>query len=228
LSDLPGIAGVLSTEDPLPAFDCHLSLMSLPFRMGTVLENIPATVPYLTVDPVAVRRWHDRLSGAVGCKVGLVWAGDPREDERGAHLIDQRRSLPLAAFGDLLRIPGVQWTSLQKGMAAAQARTPPAGTALFDPMDEIGDFADTAALVMALDLVITVDTAIAHLAGALGKTVWILSRFDGCWRWFEGRDDSPWYPSARLYRQESLGDWMSVLVRLAGDLRALTTRASFR
>lgn len=221
LADLPGGAAVVSSEDPLPAYDCHLPLMSLPERLGTVLETIPAAVPYLAATPLAVQRWRDRLAGFPGCKVGIAWAGDPRTRERGAHLMDQRRSLPLAAFGDVLRIPGICWVSLQKGAAADQARTPPAGTTVLDMTDEIGDFADTAALIAALDLVVSVDTSVAHLAGALGKPVWILSRFDGCWRWLEGRSDSPWYPSARLYRQAAWGDWAPVLVQLAADLRRM-------
>jgi hypothetical protein len=141
--------------------------------------------------------------------------------------MDQRRSLPLAAFEESLRIPGLRWVSLQKGAAAGQARTPPPGTAMFDAMDRVGDFADTAALIAALDLVVSVDTAVAHLAGALGKPVWILSRFDGCWRWLDGRADSPWYPSARLYRQTAWGDWSSVLRHIAADLRELVAHYPF-
>ncbi len=219
LADLPGVAAVVSSDDPLPPYHCHLPLMSLPQRLETVLETIPAATPYLSADPAAARRWRQRLAGLSGLKVGIAWAGDPRVRERGAHLMDRRRSMSLAAFDEVLRIPGIDWVSLQKGAAAEQARTPPAGTALVDPMDEVGDFADTAALIAALDLVVTVDTSVAHLAGALGKPVWILSRFDGCWRWLEARDDSPWYPSARLYRQAAWGDWTSALGHLAADLR---------
>jgi tetratricopeptide (TPR) repeat protein len=225
LSGLPGIEAVLSTDDPLPDFDCHLPLMSLPFRLGTVLETIPATVPYLSSDSMQTQRWQDRLSGLAGYKVGLVWAGDPRLDERGPHLMDQRRSLALTAFDEILGVPGVQWVSLQKGVAANQARELQRGTNFFDPMDEISDFADTAALVAGLDLVISVDTAVAHLAGALGKPVWILSRFDGCWRWLEERTDSPWYPSARIYRQAAWGGWTSVLAQLAVDLREVVVNS---
>lgn len=222
LADLPGVAAVVSSDDPLPAYDCHLPLMSSPERLGTVLETIPAAIPYLSADPVAVQRWRDRLADLPGCKVGITWAGDPRTEERGAHLMDQRRSLALAAFGEALRIPGIRWVSLQKGAAGQQARTPPAGTTVLDMMDEVDDFAGTAALIAALDLVVSVDTSVAHLAGALGKPVWILSRFDGCWRWLEGRADSPWYPTARLYRQAARGDWTPVLAQLAADLRRMT------
>jgi tetratricopeptide (TPR) repeat protein len=218
LSGLPGVASVHATEDPLPDYDCHLPLMSLPYRLG--VDDIPAAIPpYLSFDPRLAESWQARLAGLSGYKVGLAWAGDPRAEERGAHLMDQRRSLPLAAFEDSLRIPGIRWISLQKGAAAAQARTPPQGTALLDFMDEIRDFSGTAALISSLDLVVSVDTSVAHLAGALGKPVWILSRFDGCWRWFDGRADSPWYPTARLYRQAVWGDWTPVLANLAADLR---------
>jgi tetratricopeptide (TPR) repeat protein len=222
LANLPGISAIVSTEERLPAYHCHLPLMSLPGCLGTVLESIPAAVPYVSPPPLATHRWRDRLADLPGHKVGIVWAGDPRVEERGTYLMDQRRSLSLAAFDEALRIPGLCWVSLQKGAAALQLRTPPDGTTVVDFMDEVGDFADTAALIAALDLVVTVDTSVAHLAGALGKPVWILSRFDGCWRWLEGRTDSPWYPSARLYRQASWGDWSPVLTRLAADLRRLT------
>ncbi|PKU22468.1 tetratricopeptide repeat protein [Telmatospirillum siberiense] len=226
MSGLPGLAGVISTDDPLPPYDCHLPLMSPPYRMGTVLDDIPAPNSYLGADSRATERWRERLDAQPGLKVGIAWAGDPREHQRGAHLMDRRRSLPLSAFDEVVRIPGIRWVSLQKGAAAAQVKAAPFGSALFDPMDEISDFADTAALIAALDLVISVDTSVAHLAGALGRPVWILSRFDGCWRWLESRCDSPWYPSARLYRQPAWGDWPSVLATVASDLERLAARSS--
>lgn len=221
LAGLPGIAACLSTDDPLPAYDCHLPLMSIPHRLGVDLATIPADGPYLHADPAAVAGWRDRLAGEAGIKVGLVWAGDPRAHQRGAHLMDRRRSLPLSAFGPLFRVPGVHWISLQKGAAVTQAGDPAFFGLMFDPMAEIDDFADTAALVSTLDLVVSVDTSVAHLAGALGRPVWILSRFDGCWRWLEGRDDSPWYPTARLYRQPAWGDWAPTLDAIERDLRRL-------
>ena len=139
--------------------------------------------------------------------------------------IDRRRSITLARLAPLAAVPGVSFVSLQKGAPSAQAAQPPAGLVLHDFTAELGDFADTAALVEALDLVISVDTAVAHLAGALGKPVWLLNRFDTCWRWLQGRDDSPWYPSLRLFRQATPGDWDGVIASIATALRQIVTAA---
>jgi hypothetical protein len=152
----------------------------------------------------------------------LVWAGAARPDQPIAAAVDARRSAPLSALSPLAAIPGVQFFSLQKGEAARQLggadnRTWP-GAPIIDTGSELHDFADTAALVANLDLVISCDTAVAHLAGAMGKDVWILSRFDGCWRWLADRDDTPWYPSARLFRQTAPGDWAGVIERAAAAL----------
>ncbi|MDR3515504.1 MAG: tetratricopeptide repeat-containing glycosyltransferase family protein [Azospirillaceae bacterium] len=218
LRRVPGVSAVSGFDAPPPPFDRHRALMSLPLLFGTDLADIPATVPYLRADATAVTAWRARLASLPGRKVGLVWAGDPRPHNPHAHLIDSRRSLHLDQFAPLAVVPGVTWVSLQKGAAAAQARAASVPLPVLDWMDEIGDFADTAALVTALDLVITADTAVAHLAGALGKPVWILSRFDGCWRWLQDRDDTPWYPTARLFRQQRAGDWTSVLNRVRDAL----------
>jgi hypothetical protein len=145
--------------------------------LPSLYGEMPVAVPYLSAEPAAI--------DLPGLKIGLAWSGNPRPGQRAAHLLDGRRSLTRAHFDDISTIPGVSVIDL--------------------PRD--GDFADTAALIMALDLVISVDTAMAHLAGALGKPVCILSRFDGCWRWLQDRDDTPWYPSARLFRQRKPGDW---------------------
>ena len=167
------------------------------------------------------RSWRGRLAAVAGLRVGLCWAGNPRRDTPAAHAIDRRRSIALAQFAPLAWVTGAIFVSLQKGAAAAQAAAPPGGLSMHDWTDELADFADTAALIAALDLVITVDTAVAHLAGALGKPVWILNRFDACWRWLADRDDSPWYPSARLWRQPRPGDWDSVIADVARALHDL-------
>ena len=206
----PGITVIDEGETP-ESFDLHCPLMSLPLALGTTLATIPATIPYLRADPDQVRRWRARLATLPGIKIGLVWAGGPRPDQPDAAAIDQRRSMTLAQFAELAELPGISLISLQKGGPAEQARTPPAGMTLYDWTDELDDFADTADLVAALDLVITVDTSVAHLAGGLGKPVWILNRFDQCWRWLEGRQDSPWYPTARLFHQTAPGDWDGVM-----------------
>ncbi|MDR3438541.1 tetratricopeptide repeat protein [Telmatospirillum sp.] len=226
LSTVAGVAQVVATGDPLPAFDCHLPLMSAPLRLGTRLDNIPATVPYVDADPVAVIAWREKLAGLPGLKVGLVWAGDPRTHNPRNNAVDRRRSIPLVRMAPLLATPGVSFVSLQKGEAAAQAGLLAAAQRPFDMMNDVADFADTAALIANLDLVITVDTSVGHLAGAMGKPVWILNRLNGCWRWLDEREDSPWYPTARLFRQTRLGDWDDVIVRVAAALAEWTATAS--
>jgi tetratricopeptide (TPR) repeat protein len=201
------------------AFDFHVPLMCLPRLLGTTLETVPAEVPYLFAEADKVDHWAKRLSDlGAGTKVGLVWAGDSRRHEPDANATDRRRSLTLAQFAPLGRVPGVHLVSLQKGEPAEQTLCPPDGLRICDMTADLNDFSDTAALVANLDLVITVDTSVAHLTGALGKPVWILSRFDGCWRWLNGREDSPWYPTARLFHQQAPGDWDEVIARVAAAL----------
>ncbi|WP_167525407.1 tetratricopeptide repeat protein [Roseomonas genomospecies 6] len=231
---MPGLLSVHNLHDPLPVTDLHCPLMSLPRAFNTGLDDIPAEMPYLTPDPADAERWRARLpaNGRVDgrldgrLKVGLVWSGDPRPHSPKANAVDRRRSLTLAALAPLAAVTDVAFISLQKGSPAAQAKEPPPGMELLDWMDEVGDFADTAALVAGLDLVITVDTSVAHLAGALGKPVWVLSRYNGCWRWLTGRDDSPWYPTLRLFHQPEPGAWAPAVERVAAALAALTARRS--
>ena len=217
LSRMEGVSSVHARDGSLPSFDCQCPLMSLPHAFGTELATVPAAIPYLRADEVAATRWREQLSGSAP-RVGLVWAGGAQEGIPRAESIDRRRSMTLVQFAPLADAAGVRFVSLQKGPSAQQSRVPPSGMDLVDPTAELADFADTAALVAALDLVITVDTSVAHLAGAMGKPVWILSRFDGCWRWLLERDDSPWYPTARLFRQPAAGDWDSVIARVARAL----------
>ena len=215
LSDLPGVSATIVEGTEPPPHDWQSSLMSLPHWFGTVVDCIPADGPYLHADADAVARWSARLSRSPGgLRVGLVWAGNPRLGDISANAIDRRRSIPLADLAPLAGVPGVTLVSLQKSAPT------PLEFSIMDWTDDLTDFADTAALVMALDLVIAVDTAVAHLAGALGRPVWILNRYDACWRWLDGRDDSPWYPTARLFRQTSPGDWADVIARVASALHA--------
>lgn len=217
LSRLDGVAEFVQPGRPIPAFARYCSLMSLPHIFGTVLETIPAEIPYLSAEPAARDAWRQRLAGLKGLKVGLVWAGGAAQPNRpDAARADARRSIPLAAFAPLAGL--ADFVSLQKGAPAAQA--PPAGMVLHDFTTELNDFADTAALIEALDLVISVDTAVVHLAGALGKPVWLLNRYDTCWRWLLGRDDSPWYPTLRQFRQTAPGDWAPVIAEVASALAA--------
>ena len=187
---------------------------------GTVLETLPGEAPYLRADPQRVAVWRRRMAGLNGLRVGLVWAGDPT---MGA---DRRRSVSLEHFASFAGIPGVSFVSLQKAPAAAQAKAPPPGMVLHDWTDELADFGDTAALIEALDLVIGVDTAVVHLAGALGRPVWLLNRFDRCWRWLLNREDSPWYPTLRQFHQAAPGDWNSAIARASSELQKLGASAA--
>jgi tetratricopeptide (TPR) repeat protein len=203
----------------VPDHDFWCFMMSLPLRFGTTVDSIPATTPYLRVPDEQWDSWKRRLP-MEGFKVGLVWAGEARLGTPAENAADRRRSLHVQAFLPLLEVPNVTFVSLQMGETTRpQLDSIPHDIRPLDPMGEVADFADTAAIIECLDLVIAVDTSTAHLAGALNKPVWILSRFDACWRWLRDRDDSPWYPSARLFRQQKAGDWDGVIERVAQALR---------
>ena len=200
---------IASGSDPGP-FDYQTPLMSLPLAFATRLETIPAATPYLAADPSRVAQWRERLGPTLGrtVRVGLAWSGNP------ALKSDAARSAPLASLAALI-VPGVEYISVQKDIRATDVEA--AGTLGIRHFGaDLADFADTAALISLLDLVISVDTAPAHLAGALGKPVWLLLHATAEWRWLMGRDDSPWYPSARLFRQLMPQDW----AELAGRVRA--------
>jgi Flp pilus assembly protein TadD len=216
LSSLAGVAAVIPWGETLPPFDLHCPLMSLPLAFGTTIETIPAEMPYLHAGATEVAAWREVVAAIPGLRIGLVWGGSSRIGQPHAVAIDRRRSLPLAALAPLADVRGCSFVSLQLGPPACQA--PPPGLVLHDFTHRFGDFASTAALVAVLDLVITVDTAVAHLAGALGKPVWLLNRFDTCWRWLLDRDDSPWYPTLRQFRQPAPGDWRTPVARIAAAL----------
>ncbi|MBB3261255.1 Flp pilus assembly protein TadD [Paraburkholderia bannensis] len=211
----------LNGQGRIERHDYWCLMMSLPLRFGTTVATIPARVPYLLAQADEVEKWRTRLP-RTGLKVGLVWAGNPRADQASSNAMDQRRSLDAQAFVPLLNMPGVTFISLQLGDSTRpQIAKLPAAIQPFDPMDEVRDFADTAAIVANLDLVITVDTSMAHLTGALGKPVWVLSRYAACWRWFKDREDSPWYPGARVFRQTQADAWDDVLRRVERSLAEL-------
>ena len=218
----PGVDIVTAAPDE--AFDYQAALMDLPRGFGTSLETVPAQIPYLVADAAAVTVWAERLHDFAGLKVGLVWAGDTHRGRPAGAAVDRRRSLRLDQFAPLAAVGGVTFVSLQKGEPAAQASTPPPGLRLIDLTADLGDFSDTAALIETLDLVIACDTAVAHLAGALAKPVWILSRYEGDWRWLDRRQDSPWYPTARLFHQRTSGDWDEVVARVAAELAKVAGR----
>jgi tetratricopeptide (TPR) repeat protein len=219
LSGLPGTIAVVAQGDPLPSFDLHCPLLSLPRLFRTTFATIPAEIPYLVADQALAADWRRRLTGLSGLRVGLAWAGGQSAQQSDYSAMDRRRSIALEALGPLSQVAGVSFVSLQKGEPAAQAAHPPPGMVLHDFTEELTDFADTAALIAALDLVIGVDTAVVHLAGTLGRPVWLLNRFDTDWRWLLGRDDSPWYPTLRQFRQPSFGDWASAIGDAAAALR---------
>jgi hypothetical protein len=219
LTTVPGVSQVVGFDDPLPEFHTHLPLMSTPLVLGTTLDTLPLTIPYVTAPQSTLA-----VPGN-GLKVGVVWSGDPRPHDQGANAADRRRSVSLTQLVPILSVPGITFVSLQKGLAERQIEDVPLHLRPYEIMGQVKDFADTAAIVAQLDLVITVDTSVAHLAGAMGKPVWVLSRYDGCWRWLTERDDSPWYPTLRLFRQTKLGDWAAPIESLTEDLSRYRSKA---
>jgi tetratricopeptide (TPR) repeat protein len=219
LRTLPGVDQFVAEGEPLPPFDVHVPLLSLPQRLGTTLATVPAEVPYLSADAALVARWRPRLEAASGFRVGICWQGNPH------HKWDRHRSVPLHRFLPLAEIQGVRLVSLQHGPGVEQLRAACGRIAVLDLSEardrSAGAFQDDAAMIAGLDLVITVDTAIAHLAGALGAPVWVALAKVVDWRWLHERDDSPWYPTMRLFRQRRLGDWEPVFERMAEALRRL-------
>jgi tetratricopeptide (TPR) repeat protein len=211
---LPGIEVLGEGEVPSrpPDFDCIL--LSLPRLFHTRPETIPAKVPYLFCLPASLERWRERLASMPGLKAGIVWAGN------AAHANDFRRSLPFAALSPLFSVAGASFASLQVGPRARDRKTRGAAS-LVDLSGKLTDFAETAAAIMALDLVIAVDTSVAHLAGALGKPVWLLLPTVTDWRWLLNREDSPWYPTMRLFRQIEGETWRDVIARVTQELAAV-------
>jgi hypothetical protein len=222
LRSCPGVADWIAAGAALPEFDVRLPLLSLPRALGTTLATVPAAVPYLAADPDLVARWRRELSFSDGVKVGVVWQGNPK------NAADRRRSVPLLQFEPLARVEGVRLVSLQKGPGAEQLAEATGRFPVTDYGSRLdvgaGAFVDTAAAMRALDLVVSCDTAAAHLAGALAVPVWVPLSLAADWRWLLGREDSPWYPTMRLFRQERLGDWAPVFARMAEELGRLRDR----
>jgi len=209
--DVAGIDGIFPDGRGLPEYDVQAPLMSLPGLFQTTLNTIPASVPYLQSDPARVTAWRDRLAGYPGFKVGIVW--------RGSATHDRHRLMTAAQFAGFLDIPGLAVISLQKDGTAEEMETlgrVPGPFLDAGPLQE--DLSDAAAAVSNLDLVITVDTSVCHLAGALAAPVWTLIPFAPDWRWLLQREDSPWYPTMRLFRQPKIGDWQSVVERVRAEL----------
>jgi tetratricopeptide (TPR) repeat protein len=215
--DLPGADAVVKRGDPLPAFDVQAPLLSLPLAFKTSLKTIPAATPYLKVEEARRARLQPLLRKGVAPRIGLVWAGNPR------HGNDHNRSLPLTAFAPMLNGVKASWVSLQMGPRQADIATLGYGDRLQDFSPHLTDFADTAAVMAMLDLVICVDTSVAHLAGALNRPVWVLIPYAPDWRWMLQTEESPWYPSMRLFRQAAPGKWDAPLATMLSDLVAWTT-----
>jgi hypothetical protein len=193
-------------------------LLSLPLIFATRSDSIPASIPYLFADSELSSQWSARLSNSTGKKVGIVWAG------AAGFANDRNRSLPLALLAPLAQIADVNLYSLQKGEASVQASSLEQKMNLIDHTALLNDFADTAAAIANLDLVISVDTAVAHLAGAMGKPIWLLLPYSPDWRWLLERDDSPWYPTMRLFRQKTAGNWPETMERVADALKLFHCR----
>ncbi|MGR0188294.1 tetratricopeptide repeat protein [Azospirillum aestuarii] len=220
LAGLPGVKRLIARGDPLPDFDLECPLMSLPRVFGTKLDDVPAAVPYLRPDPQRAAAWGERLAGGQGLRVGLVWAGNPRFPG------DALRSPRLAGLRPVLDVPGVRVFGLQKGPGREDLEGVGMPASFTDLGPEIADFADTAAIMANLDLVISSCTGPAHLAGALGVPVWVVLPLSPDWRWLLGREDSPWYPSAKLFRQTRVGNWAEVAGRVAEALRIAALKTS--
>jgi hypothetical protein len=201
-----------SDGEPTVEFDLDVFVLDLPRMFGTTVETIPAEVPYLHAGRTKAELWRDRLIGD-GFKVGIVWAGSAR------HTNDQDRSCALDEFMALAEVADVRLYGLQKGSSAAQAEHAPGPMAMVNLGEDLEDFTDTAAVIENLDLVVSVDTAVLHLAGAMGKEVWALLPFDADWRWMTDSLDSPWYPTMKLFRQRKPGDWDDVFSRVADELK---------
>jgi tetratricopeptide (TPR) repeat protein len=205
-----GSISIAVKGEPLPPFDLHAPLMSLPHLLGVRQPASPAGVPYLTVDAAQAAAWQQRLAALPGRRIGLVWAGNRN------HANDHNRSMPAAALAPVLAVPGISAISLQVPAAADDLAALPG---VIDLAPGLHDFAETAAAICGLDLVISVDTAVAHLAGALARPVWLLTPDPPEWRWLAGRDDSPWYPTLRLFRQRVRGDWDELVGRVVAALQ---------
>ncbi len=216
LATLQGIAAICARGEALPAFDWQTPLLSLPYAMGTTLQSIPAEIPYLSPSSDKLAEWRPLLSQSGLPRIGIKW--------RANEHTGSKKSIPLELLRPLMATPGMSCVVLERDVIEADARLLRELTDLAVPGPRLRDFSDTAAVVSMLDLVISVDTSVAHLAGALGKPLWLPLQFGADFRWLHDRADSPWYPSARLFRQHSTGDWPAVVAELAQELTALISR----
>lgn len=225
LKSAPGVSEIYASHQAGPQSDFHVPMMSLPLALKETVKHIPAGLGYLKANPSKSQSWRDKLGPKNKLRVGLVWSGGFRSEQSWSWEVNLRRNVPLQLLKPLAH-PLIEFFSLQKGEASKQELLSLksqdwGGPEIVDHMHEVGDFSDTAAFLEQMDLLISVDTSCAHLAGALGKPVWLLNRFDTCWRWQLVKTDSPWYDSMKIYRQDRLDDWSGVLARVKTDLHAL-------
>lgn len=214
-------AQIVQVGGTTPPFDWHCPFISLPRVFSATPDAMGAPVPYLRADTLKVRELAQLLPENDNLNVGLVWGGAPRPNTISAHIVDRRRSLNLHTLSPLGNVEGVNLISLQKGPYAEQMNDPPPNMVLYDPTHHFHNMDDTAAFIMSLDVVVTVDTSVVHLAGGLGKPVLLMDRYDNCWRWLNGRTDSPWYPTLQIIRQTTPRKWDDVVERVAEVLTIL-------
>jgi tetratricopeptide (TPR) repeat protein len=218
VATIDGIDAVTTSPDAFACSDAHVSVMSLPYLCWNDLATAPTAVPFVAVDAGRREAWRQRIPPGAALKVGIAWSGSPRPGNVEAATIDRRRSMPLATLAPLLDVPGVAWYSLQIGDAARELAASRYAARITDCAEHLADFAETGALIEQLDLVVAVDTSVLHVACALAKPAWMPNRFDSCWRWGVARADAPWYPTLRLFRQRSFGDWGPVVADLRDAL----------
>jgi hypothetical protein len=211
VATVPGISQIIADGEVLPEFDLYCPMLNLPRAFGTELETVPANIPYIRPFTERLTKWRDRFADDGRVRVGICWAGN------SSHLNDRNRSLQLERLADVLSIPGLDFVSIQKDVSAAQAEFLQIH-GVRQLGQEFADFADTAAAIAMLDLVVAVDTSVAHLAGAMGKGVALLIPYSPDWRWLLDRSDSPWYPTMRIFRQDAVANWDGPLQRLRHEL----------
>jgi hypothetical protein len=212
LSGFVGVAAVIGRGEPLPPYDAHCPLGSLPLALKTDTSNIPAEIPYLRASDSALAKWRPRLEALRTPRIAFAWSGS------AAHPNDRNRSLSLPQLGPLMSVPGLGFISVQRELRDDDADALTRDPRILDLGPELNDFADTVAVLALADLVISVDTAVAHVAGALGRPTFVLLPFQPDWRWMLDREVSPWYPASRLFRQTSIGDWSNVMARVRAVL----------
>jgi hypothetical protein len=213
---IEGVEQVIGESGPLPPIDTHLPIMSLPRVFNTSLETVPNKVPYIRTDPARSAHWKKEFAQRTNkFKVGLVWEGGPFQPENFL------RSASLAAYAPLAEVPNVTFFFMQKGGAEVQVKNPPAGMDFMDLGPFIKDFSDTAAMLENLDLLISIDTSVIHFAGALGKPVWMFMAYSPGHMWMYNREDTPWYPTIRIFRQPAFKDWATPVARVKAELDKL-------